>query len=46
MRAVYDGKEITPDLGNLDWIAWYLPIGDNSKSMLLNTTAYQTKDNG
>ena len=46
MRAVYNGKEITPDLGNLDWIAWYLPVGDNSKSMLLNTTAYQTKDNG
>ena len=46
MRAVYNGKEITPDLGNLDWIAWYLPVGDNSKSMLLNTTSYQTKDNG
>lgn len=46
MRAVYNGKEITPDLGTLDWIAWYLPVGDNSKSMLLNTTAFQTKDNG
>jgi hypothetical protein len=46
MRAVYNGKEITPELGHLDWIAWYLPLGKNSKTMILNTKAYQTKDSG
>ena len=46
MRAVYNGKEITPDLGTLDYIAWYLPIGTNSKTMLLETPNYYTKDNG
>jgi hypothetical protein len=40
MRAVYNGHEITPDLGSLDWITWYLPIGENSKTMILNTKAY------
>ena len=46
MRAVYNGKEITPDLGTLDYIAWYLPIGTNSKTMLLETPNYYTKDGG
>lgn len=46
MRAVYNGKEITPDLGVLDYIAWYLPIGTNSKTMLLETPNYYTKDDG
>ncbi len=46
MRAVYNGKEITPGLGNLDYIAWYLPLGGNAKTMLLNTQAYYTKDDG
>lgn len=46
MRAVYNGKDITPDLGTLDYIAWYLPIGVNSKTMLLETPNYYTKDNG
>lgn len=46
MRAVYNGHEITPSLGALDWITWYLPIGENSKTMILNTKAYQIKDGG
>jgi hypothetical protein len=37
MRAVYNGKEITAELGTLDYIAWYLPTGQNAKTMLLDT---------
>ena len=46
MRAVYNGKEITPELGNLDYIDWYLPVIDQSKTMILNTKAYFEKDKG
>ena len=47
MCAVFNGHDITPDMGKLDWIAWYLPVGEEfAKTMLVNTTNYYLKNNG
>lgn len=47
MCAVFNGHDITPDMGKLDWIAWYLPVGEEfAKTMLVNTTSYYLKNNG
>lgn len=47
MCAVFNGRDITPDMGKLDWIAWYLPVASaTNKTMLVNTASYYTKNNG
>jgi hypothetical protein len=47
MCAVFNGHDITPDMGKLDWVAWYLPVGEEfAKTMLVNTTNYYLKNNG
>ena len=44
MCAVFNGHDITPDMGKLDWIAWYLPVGEEfAKTMLVNTSNYYLK---
>ena len=47
MCAVFNGRDITPDMGKLDWIAWYMPVGNSeAKTMLVDTEAYYAKNNG
>lgn len=47
MCAVYNGKDINEqELGSLDYIDWYLPVIDQSKTMILQTLTYFKKDKG
>ena len=47
MCAVFNGHDITPEMGKLDWIAWYMPVGaEYAKTMIVNTQAYYQKNNG
>ena len=43
-KAMYQGGEITEDLGTVNWIKWYLPTG--SETMIISTDDMYKENNG
>lgn len=43
-KAMYQGGEITEDLGTVNWIKWYLPAG--SETMIISTDDMYKENNG
>ena len=46
-KAMFNGAEITSDIGTLDWIKWYIPAeGRNKTSMILLNKDQREKNDG
>lgn len=46
-KAMFNGAEITSDIGTLDWIKWYIPAeGRNKTSMILLNEDWRKKNDG
>lgn len=46
-KAMFNGAEITSDIGTLDWIKWYIPAeGPNKTSMIIMNEKQRTENKG
>lgn len=45
-KAMFNGAEITSDIGTLDWIKWYIPAEGRNKTSMIVMNEQQRKENG
>lgn len=44
-KAMFNGAEITSDIGTLDWIKWYIPAEGRNKTSMIIMNEQQRKEN-